>query len=148
MMWTSVRAPTTRGSSTMCHISICPGLSTLKKAPAPMEFRPSLAWPPIHWESKFDCDRKPVNDVPIEIPKSMMPLIHVRARLPRQAAIQNLPQRWTTMNPKHISTLHRCTGLKKRPSEETCHQAEPPIARKHPEATTTTRDARVSTPKT
>ena len=66
-----------------------------------------MAWPPIHCESKLDWDRKPVNEVPIEIPKSMMPDIQVRARLPRQAAIQNLPHRWITMNPKVISTLHR-----------------------------------------
>ena len=32
---------------------------------------------------------------------------HLLFAEPRQAAIQNLPHRWTTMNPKVISTLHR-----------------------------------------
>jgi len=107
MMWIRTIRTTTRGSSTTCHRSICPGLSTLKNAPAPVELIPSLPSPAIHCALKLDCDRKPVKDVPIEIPKSTTPEIHVIARLPRQAAIQNLPHRWITMNPKNSSTLHR-----------------------------------------
>ena len=49
--------PTTSGSSTTCHISICPGLSTLNQAPTPTEFMPSLAWAPIHCASKLVWER-------------------------------------------------------------------------------------------
>src|SRR5450759_4507304 len=114
----------------------------------PTEFSPSLAWPAIHCESKLDCTRKPVNDVPIEIPNSTTPVIHVMARLPRQAAIQNLPQRWITMNPKVSSTLHRWTELTKWPSDEACHQCTPPIASTHPDRITTANADNVNTPKT
>ncbi len=52
-----VSRPRTKGSSTMCHISIWPKSRTLKNAPMPDAFRPSLAWVEIHWESKFCCTR-------------------------------------------------------------------------------------------
>ena len=41
----------------MCHMSIWPKLMTLKKAPAPVELMPSLAWVEIHCESKFCWER-------------------------------------------------------------------------------------------
>ena len=56
MTCATTSTPTTSGSSTTCHSSIWPGFSTLKYAPMPTEFRPSLAWVEIHCESKFDCD--------------------------------------------------------------------------------------------
>ncbi len=52
------------------------------------------------------------------------------------------------MAAKKSSTLHRCTEFMKWPSDEVCHQATPPMARTRPEAITTTRAARVSTPNT
>ena len=53
-----------------------------------------MAWPPIHWESKFDCERYPVKAVPMEPRKPTTPVIQVSARLPRQAAMKNFPHRW------------------------------------------------------
>ena len=50
-----------------------------------------------------------MNAVPTEARKQTTPVIQVKARLPRQAAIQNLPHRCTTMKTKNSSTLHRCT---------------------------------------
>ncbi len=41
----------------MCHMSIWPKLRTFQKAPAPVELMPSLAWVPIHYESKFCWER-------------------------------------------------------------------------------------------
>ena len=38
---------------------------------------------------------------------AITPVIQVIARRPRQAAIQNLPQRWITMKAMNSSTLHR-----------------------------------------
>ena len=76
-----------------------------------MALMPSLPSAPIHCALKLDWDRNPVNEVPMEARNSTTPVIQVSARLPRQAAIQNLPHRWTTMNPKNSSTLHRCTEL-------------------------------------
>ncbi len=46
----------------------------------------------------------------------MTPVIQVRARRPRQAAIQNLPHRWITRKAMNSSTLHRCMLLKKWPA--------------------------------
>jgi hypothetical protein len=66
-----------------------------------------------------------VNAVPIEPRKATAPVIHVSARLPRQAAMKNLPHRWITMNAMNSSTLHRCRLLKKCPIPEVCHQAGP-----------------------
>ena len=69
-----------------------------------------------------------MNAVPIEATNATTPVTQVSARLPRQAAIQNLPHRWITMNAKNSSTLHRCSEFTKCPSDETCHQAAPPTA--------------------
>ena len=80
--------------------------------------------------------------------KATAPVIQVRARRPRQAAIQNLPHRWMTMKAMKSSTLHRCRELTKCPVEEVCHQAAPPMARMPPEARMTRKAARVRTPKT
>ena len=68
-----------------------------------------------------------MNAVPIEPRNATTPVIQVSARLPRQAAIQNLPQRWITMKAKNSSTLHRCRELTKWPTPEVCHHAAPPM---------------------
>ena len=52
-----------------------------------------------------------------EATKATTPVIQVQARLPRQAAIQNLPHKWMTRKAMNSSTLHRCRLLKKWPSE-------------------------------
>ena len=100
------------GSSRMCHISICPKSMTLKYAPMPTELSPSLAWVEIHCESKFCCVTYPVNAAPTEVMNATAPVIQVRARLPRQAAMKNLPHRWMTMNAMNSSTDHMCRLLK------------------------------------
>lgn len=89
-----------------------------------------------------------MNAVPIELTNATTPVIQVRARWPRHAAIQNLPHRWITIAAKKISTLHRCSEFTKWPNEEVCHQTAPPIARMHPVPMTTTKAASVTTPKT
>ena len=89
-----------------------------------------------------------MNAVPIEVTKAMTPVAQVSPRCPRHAAIQNLPQRWITMQAKKSSTLHRCTEFTKWPRPEVCHHKEPPMESTTPEPTTTSSPARVSTPKT
>ena len=54
-----------------------------------------------------------MNAVPIEPTKATAPVIHVSARLPRQAAMKNLPHKWMTMQAKNNSTLHRCMEFTK-----------------------------------
>ena len=60
-----------------------------------------------------------VTAVPIEARNDTTPVIHVIARRPRHAAIQNLPQRCTTMKTKNNSTPHRCTLFTKCPTADT-----------------------------
>ena len=43
------------------------------------------------------------------------PVIQVNTRLPRHAAIQNLPHKWMTRKAMNASTLHMCRLLKKWP---------------------------------
>ena len=100
----------------MCHISICPVFITLKNAPTPTELNASLPLVEIHWESKFCCDTYPVKHSTTEAAKATTPVIQVRVRRPRQAAIQNLPHRWMTSSAMNSSTLHRCRLLKKCPT--------------------------------
>jgi hypothetical protein len=89
-----------------------------------------------------------VKAAPIEVTNRTTPETQVMPLPPRQAAIQNLPHRWITMQPKKSSTLHRCTEFTKWPRDEVCHQTAPPIASTTPDPITTTRPARVSTPNT
>ena len=70
----------------MCHINICPKFKTLNIAPAPVELMPSLAWVAIHCESKFCCERYPVNAAPMEMTNATTPVVHVAFRRPRHAA--------------------------------------------------------------
>ncbi len=86
--------------------------------------------------------------VPTEARKQTAPVIQVSARLPRHAAMKNLPHRWITMNAMKSSTPHRWTLLTYLPTAEACHQPGPSSASTPPEARTTTRDDTVSTPKT
>ena len=81
------------GRSTMCHISIWPKFIRLKNAPTPTALNASLPLVAIHWESKFCWDRYPVKHSTTDARKATTPVIQVRARRPRQAAIQNLPHR-------------------------------------------------------
>ena len=89
-----------------------------------------------------------MNAVPIEPTNATTPVIQVSARRPRQAAMKNFPHRCMTMTAKKISVLHRCSELTKWPVPELCHQVGPPRASIPPVTSTTTRAARVSTPKT
>ena len=82
----------------------------------PVELIPSLAWVPIHWASKFCCERYPVNAHGTATRNVIAPLIQVRLRPPRQAAMKNLPHRWMTMKKKKSSTAHRWMLLKKCPT--------------------------------
>ena len=63
----------------------------------------------------------------------MTPVIQVALRLPRHAAMKNLPQRCTTMNMKKNSVPHRCSEFTNSPALELCHQAGPSMARTAPE---------------
>ena len=110
-------ATSTMGISTMCHISIWPKFMMLKKAPTPTGLNASLPLAEIHCESKFCWETYPVKHSMTEATKATTPVIQVQARFPRQAAIQNLPQRWMTSSAMNSSTLHRCRLLKKWPSE-------------------------------
>lgn len=121
---------------------------TLKKAPIPTVFSPSLASKEIHCESMFVCTRYPVNAVAREARKATTPVIHVMARRPRQAAIQNFPQRCTTMKIMNSCTLQKCTLLVKWPSDEVWYQAGPAKERTRPDARITRNAAIVRTPKT
>ena len=85
---------------------------------------------------------------PTDTTNDTTPVIHVARRLPRQAAMKNLPHRWTTMVKKKTSTLHRWRELTNRPVVEMCHHVGPMMARTQPVRITTTRAERVSTPKT
>ncbi len=136
------------GSSTICHISICPKFRTLKNAPAPVALIPSLAWVEIHWESKFCWDRYPVKAAPTDTRKATTPVTQVRRRRPRHAAMKNLPHRWMTMKKKNASTLQRWSEFTKSPALDTCHQAGPFNASTHPVAMTSRSADTVSTPKT
>ncbi len=78
----------------------------------------------------------------------MTPVAQVSLRLPRQAAMKNLPHRWMTMKKKKHSTLHRCVEFTKWPVDETCHQVGPMMARTQPLMITQARLTSVSTPKT
>ena len=100
----------------MCHISIWPKFITLKNAPTPTELNASLPLVEIHCESKFCCDTYPVKHSRTEATNATTPVIHVSARRPRQAAIQNLPHKWMTSTAMNSSTLHRCRLLKKCPT--------------------------------
>ena len=99
--------------STTCHSSIWPKFITLKNAPTPTALNASLPLVAIHWESKFCCDRYPVKHSTTEATNATTPVIQVSARRPRQAAIQNFPHKWITMNAMNSSTDHRCMLLKK-----------------------------------
>ncbi len=57
-----------------------------------------------------------MNAAAIEIKNVIAPLIHVRLRPPRQAAMKNFPHRWMTMKKKNSSTDHRWMLLKKCPT--------------------------------
>ena len=86
--------------------------------------------------------------VPIEATNAATPVTQVIVRRPRQAAIQNFPHRWITMNMKNSSTLQRWSEFTKWPTDETCHQAEPPTVSTMPDPSTSVRAASVSTPNT
>src|SRR6202035_5690224 len=107
------RATTASGSSRMWYEYIWPKFMRLKNEPTPTAFIASLAWVEIHWASKFCCETYPVKAHGIATRKVTAPVTHTRARPPRQAAIQYLPQRWTTMKKKNSSTAHRWIELQK-----------------------------------
>ena len=75
-------------------------------------------------------------------------MIQVIALRPRQAAMKNLPQRWTTMKKKNSSVLHRCRLLTKCPTDEVCHHDGPAIAITAPESRTTANADSDRTPNT
>src|SRR3954465_13392775 len=76
------------------------------------------------------------------------PVIHTIARRPRHAAIQNFPQRWTTMKTKKSWTLQKCKLLVNRPTDEVWYQEGPSKDSTNPDAIMKTNAAIVSTPKT
>ena len=80
--------------------------------------------------------------------KVIAPVTHTRPRPPRQAAIQYLPHRCTTIAKKNSSTLHRWMLLKKCPTPVSCHQAGPFRARMQPEPMITISEAMLATPNT
>ena len=84
----------------------------------------------------------------IEARKATTPVIQVRLRRPRQAAIQNLPHKWMTSSAMNSSTLHRCRLLKKCPTGLVCHQSVPPIAMAKPLTMATPSAASEATPNT
>ena len=73
-----------------------------------------------------------MNAVPIDAMNATAPVIQVIARLPRHDAIQNFPQRWTTIKAMNSSTLHRCVLLTKWPTSEPCHHAGLPRRARRP----------------
>ena len=83
-----------------------------------------------------------------EATNATTPVIQVMLRLPRHAAIQNLPHRWMTKKAMNASTLHRWRLLKKWPTGLVCHQSGPPTAMMIPERMTSPSVARLATPKT
>ena len=115
-MCAPMMAVSAMGTSTMCHISIWPKFIAFQIAPIPTALKASLPLVEIHCESKFCCERYPVKHSTTETTNATTPVIQVRARLPRQAAIQNLPHRWMTSRAMNSSTLHRCRLLKKWPT--------------------------------
>ncbi len=108
----------------------------------------SLPLVAIHWESKFCWDRYPVKHSMIEATNATTPVIQVRVRRPRQAAIQNLPHRWMTSSAMNSSTLHRCRLLKKCPTGLVCHQSVPPSAIVNPDTIATPSATSAPTPNT
>ncbi len=85
---------------------------------------------------------------PTDTTNDTTPVIQVARRLPRQAAMKNLPQRWTIMVKKKTSTLHRCSELTNSPVDETCHHCGPMTAKTTPVRITTPSALMVSTPNT
>ena len=83
-----------------------------------------------------------------EATNATTPVIQVILRLPRQAAIQNLPHRWMTKKAMKASTLHKWRLLKKCPTALVCHQSGPPTAMMMPDRITSPRVARLATPNT
>src|SRR5215472_2707829 len=94
------------------------------------------------------CDRYPVKHSTTDAANATTPVIHVAARRPRQAAIQNFPHKWITISAMNSSTLHRCKLLKKCPTGLVCHQSTPPRASANPDTTATPSAARLATPNT
>lgn len=84
----------------------------------------------------------------MEATNATAPVIQVGCRLPRQAAIQNLPHGWITMKKKNSSVLQRCRLLTNSPTLELCHHAGPSNASHAPDARIITNAARVRTPNT
>src|SRR5437879_11909531 len=80
--------------------------------------------------------------------KMTAPVTQTRARPPRQAAIQYLPHRCTTMKKKNSSTDQRWIELKKRPKPVKCHQPGPFKARIVPEPMRPTSEVSDRTPAT
>ena len=89
-----------------------------------------------------------MNAAPTDTRKEMTPVAQVSRRFPRHAAMKNLPQRWITMKKKKASTLQRWSEFTKSPTDETCHQLGPMMARTQPVMMTQARLTTVSTPKT
>ncbi len=89
----------------------------LKKAPTPTGLKASFPLAEIHCESKFCWETYPVKHSTTEARNATTPVTQVQARLPRQAAIQNLPHKWMTSRAMNSSTLQRWRLLKKWPSE-------------------------------
>ena len=85
---------------------------------------------------------------PIEITKAITPVIQVSRRLPRQAAMKNLPHRWMTMKKKKASTDQRCSEFTNRPTLDRCHHTGPSTASTQPVTITRSSALMVSTPNT
>ena len=83
-----------------------------------------------------------------EATKATTPVTQVSERLPRHAAIQNLPHRWMTKKAMNASTLHMWRLLAKWPTGLVCHQSGPPMAMTMPERMTSPSVAMLATPKT
>ena len=84
----------------------------------------------------------------IDTRKAIIPVIQVLARCPRQAAIENLPTRCTSMNTKNSCTDQKCRLLNQCPVLDTWYQVGPLKARTMPEAMIMPSAASVRTPKT
>src|ERR1017187_4498151 len=147
MMCSTTSRVTPIGISITCSPYICPKLSALKSPPKPVELIASLALIAIHCESKFCWITYPVKAVPTLIEKITTPTIHVFALPSRQPAPQNCPQRCSTMKMKNIWTDQKWVLLKKWPTDDTCHQADPKKASTTPLITSQNSAAMVTTPK-
>ena len=132
----------------MCHMSIWPKLRTLKNGAGAggVDAVLGLGADPLGVEvllgqvaGEGGPDRNDEGDDPGD-PGGR--------RLPRHAAMKNLPHRWMTMKKKKTSTLHRCREFTKRPTVDTCHQVGPKMASTQPVRITQARLTSVSTPKT